>query len=339
MTTNLSTPVRISLPSKGRLAEDSLTFLEACGLPVYRPNPRQYEALIPALPGLTVLFQRPADIVVSVRDGSVDFGITGMDVIAERRGPNGDVLVLHNALEFGACALMLAVPEDWQEVRKTSDLIQKAGAFGRPLRVVTRYPLLAGRCLEEHAIPHTLISAEGTLETAPAIGYADLICDIVSSGQTLRDNRLRPLEDGLVISSQASLIANRNALKTHAGALEMARVLLEYFEAHLRASGDLAVFANMRGESPETVAAQIFKYCHIHGLQGPTISRVIVRQDQGGWYAANLIVPRSQLFETIQDLRRAGGSGVVVLPVSYIFDEEPPRYKAMLEALKDHKSQ
>ena len=60
----------------------------------------------------------------------------------------------------------------------------------------------------------------------------------------------------------------------------------------------------------------------------------IVKEDQGGWYDANLIVPRSQLFETIQDLRRAGGSGVVVLPVSYIFDEEPPRYKAMLEALK-----
>jgi ATP phosphoribosyltransferase len=330
----LSTPVRISLPSKGRLAEDSLAFLAACGLPVYRPNPRQYEALIPALPGLTVLFQRPADIVVSVRDGSVDFGITGMDVIAERRGPNGDVLVLHDALEFGGCNLMLAVPEEWQEVRLTADLIQKAAAIDSPLRVVTRYPSLAGRFLEEHAVPHVLISAEGTLETAPAIGYADLICDIVSSGQTLRDNRLRPLEDGLVISSQASLIANRSALTAHPGALEMARTLLEYFEAHLRASGNLALFANMRGESPESVADQIFKNCHIHGLQGPTISRVIVREDKGGWYDANLIVPRSQLFETIQDLRRAGGSGVVVLPVSYIFDEEPPRYKAMLEALK-----
>ena len=334
MPTHRSTPLRISLPSKGRLAEDSLAFLAACGLPVYRPNPRQYEAIIPALPGLTVLFQRPPDIVVSVRDGSVDFGITGMDVIAERRGPNGEVLVLHDALEFGGCNLMLAVPEEWQEVNKTVDLIQKAATIGYPLRVVTRYPWLAGRFLEEHAIPHVLISAEGTLEMAPAIGYADLICDIVSSGQTLRDNRLRPLEDGLVISSQASLIANRHALKSHPGALEMARTLLEYFEAHLRASGNLAIFANMRGESPESVAAQIFQNCHIHGLQGPTISRIIVKEDQGGWYDANLIVPRSQLFETIQDLRRAGGSGVVVLPVSYIFDEEPPRYKAMLEALK-----
>ena len=94
--------MRLSLPSKGRLAEDCLDFLKACGLSIYKPNPRQYEATIPALPGLTVLFQRPADIVVSVRDGSVDFGITGIDVIEERRGENGDLLILHEALGFGA---------------------------------------------------------------------------------------------------------------------------------------------------------------------------------------------------------------------------------------------
>jgi ATP phosphoribosyltransferase len=335
MQTTPSTQIRISLPSKGRLAEDCLALLEACGLTVYRPNPRQYEATIPGLPGLTVLFQRPADIVVSVRDGSVDFGITGMDVVGEHRGANGGVLVLHDALGFGACGLEFAVPEDWENTTRVQDLIPLAKEFKRPLRVATKYPQLAGRFLEERGVSYTLISAEGTLETAPAIGYADLICDIVSSGQTLRDNRLRPLEDGLVMNSQAGLIANRAALKTKPKALEMARILLEYFEAHLRANGSLSVFANMRGESPEAVAAAIFKNCHIHGLQGPTISRVIVREDTGGWFAANLIVPRSQLFETIQDLRAAGGSGVIVMPVSYIFDEEPERYQAMLAALKD----
>ena len=77
------TDIRLSLPSKGRLAQATLDFLADCGLRVDKPNPRQYAARIPALPGLTVLFQRPGDIVVSVRDGSVDFGITGMDVVAE----------------------------------------------------------------------------------------------------------------------------------------------------------------------------------------------------------------------------------------------------------------
>jgi ATP phosphoribosyltransferase len=328
------TTVQISLPSKGRLAEDCLALLNACGLEVYKPNPRQYEAVIPALPGLRVLFQRPADIVVSVRDGSVDFGITGMDVAEERRGPNGDVMVLHDALGFGACNLAFAVPESWQDVQSMPHLLNQAAVLQRPLRVATKYPLLAGQFLDRYLIPYRLISAEGTLETAPAIGYADLICDIVSSGQTLRDNHLRPLSDGVVIQSQAALIANRRALQANPAALEMARVLLEYFEAHLRAVGSLAIFANMRGDSPESVAARIFEKCRYDGLQGPTISRVIVRGAETGWYAAHLIVPRRILFETIQDLRAAGGSGVVVTPVSYIFDEEPPRYRAMLAELR-----
>ena len=75
--------IRLSLPSKGRLQEDSFSFLSLAGLSVFKPNPRQYQAEIPALPELGVLFQRPGDIVVSVRQGSVDFGITGIDVIEE----------------------------------------------------------------------------------------------------------------------------------------------------------------------------------------------------------------------------------------------------------------
>jgi ATP phosphoribosyltransferase len=266
----------------------------------------------------------------------VDFGITGMDLIAERGGQNGDIMILHDKLGFGMCSLIFAVPENWKGVQSVKDLHAQTIALGHPLKIATKYPLLVGEFLKKYAVSYTLISAEGTLETAPAIGYADLICDIVSSGQTLRDNHLRPLTDGEVIDSQASLIANRRSLKSQANALEMAQVLLEYFEAHMRANGNLAIFANMRGESPEEVATLIFEHCHIHGLQGPTISKVIVPNDRNGWYAANLIVPRRQLFETIQDLRSAGGSGVVVMPVDYIFDEEPPRYKAMLDALQDN---
>jgi ATP phosphoribosyltransferase len=329
----MTNPIRISLPSKGRLAEDALSFLSACGLGVYKPNPRQYEAELPALPGLKVLFQRPGDIVASVRDGSVDFGITGRDVVEERRGENGHLLVLHDALGFGACTLNLAVPETWGDVTGVAHLAARAQSLGRPLRVATKYPRLAGRFLDERGIPNVLISAEGTLETAPAIGYADLICDVVSSGQTLRDNRLRPLPDGTLLSSQAVLIANTGTLKTRPEALQMARTLLEFFEAHLRASENLGIFANMRGESPEAIAALIFANCHVKGLQGPTISRVIVQNPETNWYAVNIIVPRVQIFQTITELRAIGGSGVVVMPLTYIFDEEPPRYRAMLEKL------
>ena len=81
--------IRISLPSKGRLETGALDFLSAAGLQVFKPNPRQYQAEIPALPELGVIFQRPGDIVVSVRQGSVDFGITGLDVIEEKRRAEG----------------------------------------------------------------------------------------------------------------------------------------------------------------------------------------------------------------------------------------------------------
>ena len=327
-------PVRLSLPSKGRLAEDCIDFLAACGLKIYKPNPRQYEATIPDMPGLLILFQRPADIVVSVRDGSVDFGITGIDVIEERKGEEGSLLILHEALGFGGCALRLAVPESWTDVNDVPGLAARAARMGRPMRVGTKYPYLTEKFLNAAGIQHTLISAEGTLETAPAIGYADMISDLVSSGQTLRDNHLKPLPDGLIQDSQAALIANKKVLQTNPVALQMVRQLLEYFEAYLRARTEIAIFANMRGGSPEEIAGRIFQQPTIAGLQGPTVSKVVVREQDPNWYAVNIIVPRTRLFQAVNEIREIGGSGVVVMPVSYIFEEEPPRYAAMLKALK-----
>jgi ATP phosphoribosyltransferase len=327
-------PSRLSLPSKGRLAEDSVDFLAACGLNILKPNPRQYEAHIPNLPELVVLFQRPGDIVVSIRDGSVDFGITGIDVYEEHKGNNGEALVLHDALGFGHCALALAVPEAWEDVHQVDDLRKRVTRLGKPLRVATKFPVLTGKFLQAAGIPHILISAEGTLETAPAIGYADIISDLVSSGQTLKDNRLRALQDGVIQPSQAALIANRWALRNRPSAMAMARQLIEFFEAHLRAVENLAIFANMRGPSPEAIAELIFTQPTIGGLQGPTISPVFVRNDEKNWFDVHIVVHRDRLFQAINELRAIGGSGVVVAPVTYIFEEEPARYTAMLQALE-----
>ena len=326
--------IRLSLPSKGRLQEDTLSFLALAGLPVFKPNPRQYQAEIPALPDLGVLFQRPGDIVVSVRQGSVDFGITGVDVIEEKRGDNGDILTLHDALGFGSCSLSLAVPESWKDVQDIRSLKKFSGRLDHPLRIATKFPVLTERFLNQHDIPHILIAAEGTLETAPTIGYADIISDLVSSGQTLQDNRLRALPDGIIQPSQAALIANRKALQTNPEALEMARRLLEYIEAHLRAKDNLLVIANMRGESPEAIAQKMFKETAVGGLQGPTISPVVVRDAGINWFSVTVVVRRDYLQQAIGELRQIGGSGIIVSPVTYIFEEEPPRYKAMLAALK-----
>ncbi len=327
------TDIRLSLPSKGRLGQAALDFLAEAGLRVDKPNPRQYSARIPALPELTVLFQRAGDIVVSVRDGSVDFGITGMDLVAEKRGENGQVLVLHEALGFGHSTLTLAVPEGWP-VHDVDDLRDYAGQLGRPLRVATKFPHLTAAFLKRHGIPHRLIWAEGTLETAPAIGYADMISDLVSSGQTLRDNRLRPLPDGAILPSQAVLIANRNALQQRPEVLAVAKRLLEYLEAHLRAQENLLVIANVRGENAASVARRIFGRPTIGGLQGPTISPIYTREGQS-WFSVTIVVHRDRLPAAIADLRAIGGSGIIVTPVTYIFEEEPPRYKAMLEALQN----
>ena len=321
--------IRLALPSKGRLELATLDFLASAGLRVDKPNPRQYFARLPALPGLTVMFQRPGDIVVSVREGSVDFGIAGLDAVEERRGDDGEILLLHEALNYGQCALALAVPEEWP-VHTLSHLQSQIStrSVQHPLRVATQYPRLTSRFLDSHGIAHVLINAEGTLEVAPAIGYADMIADLVSSGQTLRDNRLRALDDGVVLRSQAVFFANRAALKSRPEVLDLARQLLEYIEAYLRGQENYMVVANMRGDSAEAIAQAMFAQPDLGGLQGPTLAPVITRAGER-WYSVTIVVHKDRLIPAVRALRAVGGSGVVVSPITYIFEEEPERARRL----------
>ena len=326
--------IRISLPSKGRLAEDCLDFLEESGLKIYKPNPRQYEASIPSLPNLKVIFQRASDIVTSVQDGSIDFGITGYDVVAESNSIDQELVLVHDALGFGRCTLQLAVPEQWDQVNSFADLIEFSRTLERPLRIATKYKNLAIKFFSSSNLDLQLVSSEGTVEIAPAIGYADMICDVVSSGLTLNDNRLRMIAGGKILDSQAVLIANKASLLNNPEALQIARILIEFFEAHLIAKDKLAIFANMRGETPQLIAQRIFESTTIQGLQGPTISPVIVKNEEQNWYAVNIIVSKTEIYKAVSELRAIGGSGVIVVPVNYVFDEEPPRYRKLLETLQ-----
>lgn len=115
----------------------------------------------------------------------------------------------------------------------------------------------------------------------------------------------------------------------------MARKLLEAIEAHLRAEERLSIFANIRGQSPESIAQALFAQETLGGLQGPTVLRVVVRDGDPGWYDVHIVVRKDQLFEAIAELRAIGGSGMVVTPVTYIFEEEPARIRAMMEAIKE----
>jgi ATP phosphoribosyltransferase len=326
--------IRLALPSKGQLAGGTLEFLADAGLRVYKPNPRQYEAQIPSLPGLTVLFQRAGDIPLSVRDGSVDFGITGWDVTSERLAEGDGILPLLKKLGYGYCTLNVIVPEYQEHIRVMADLVADQSTREAPLRVATKFPNLVRSFFALHGLTSLhLIQAEGTLEVAPAIGCADVIADLVSTGTTLRDNRLKQVEDGMILESEACMIANRGALKSRSEVLAMARQLLEILVAHLRATENVVLFANMRGESPQEIAARIFDQTVIGGLQGPTISPIITPEGKT-WYAVNIVVRKDQLIQAIAELRSIGGSGVIVTPLTYIFEEEPEATQAMLAALE-----
>jgi ATP phosphoribosyltransferase len=324
--------IRLALPSKGRMEEETLEFLAGCGLRVDKRNPRQYTATLPALPGVLVLFQRARDIPVSVAAGDVDLGITGYDAMAETGGGSDAIVTVHDALGYGECALVVAVPDDWAEVQTAADLARRAA--NERLRVATKYPLLVGRFLSEAGAESVrVVSADGALESAPTVGYADFIADITSTGTTLRENRLRPLSDGTILTSQAILIGNRAALQDRPGVLQATRQMLEFIEAHQRARGQYMIFANMRGESAEAVAARVFSQTDLGGLQGPTVAPMITREGAGGWWAINLVSSADKLYAAIQQIRAIGGSGVVVTPVTYIFEELPARYQRLLAAL------
>ncbi len=335
--------IRLALPSKGRLEPEALAFLQACGLAVYKPNPRQYEAVIPRLPAVRVIFQRPGDITVGVRQGSLDIGITGLDMVAEKTSTDDELVIVHDALGFGRCHLALAVPEAWPDVRSLADLRQrqeKLAPDGRGLRVATKFPALTASFLANHGIaPVRVIEAEGTLEVAPAVGYADLIADLVSTGTTLRDNRLFPLPDGVILRSQAVLIGNRANLARRPDLLEAVRQMLEFIEAHLRGVAHYNVVANVRGSSGEAIAADMIARTELGGLQGPTISPVFhPRFDGQRWFAVNIVVRQERLTAAIDELRAIGGSGVIVTPVTYIFEEEPAPYRRLLQELSGAKN-
>lgn len=334
------TEVRLALPSKGRMEAEPLDLLHQCGLSVKKVNPRQYIAQIGEIPDLEVWFQRSADVVRKVRDGDVDLGIVGFDTVVEYRGPTTDVVIVHDALGYGHCRLAVAVPEEWSHVNSMADLAAAAQtrSHKRPLRVVSKYERQTTAFFEQHAVqPYRLLHADGALEAAPQMGSADFIVDLVSSGVTLRENRLKEIEEGELLQSQAVFIGNRAALTQRPEVLAVAREMMERFEAHLRAVDHYTIIANIRGDSPEEVAQKLFNQPSLGGLQGPTISRVYLRNPADtGWYAITIVVRKSGLHGVVEQLRAIGGSGVLVLPVTYIFEEEPTRWRDLLETLRNH---
>jgi ATP phosphoribosyltransferase len=332
--------VTLALPSKGALADPTLDFLKSCDLGVSKLNPRQYVASISALPRLSVLFQRVTDIVFKVADGTVEMGISGLDVVQEYAGENSEVLVIHPDLGYGACDLVLAVPESWIDVETMTDVADVAMDFRenrkRNIRVATKFTNQARRFLQQHSIHHfTLVEAEGAIEAAPSLGYADIIIDLSATGTTLRENHLKPVSDGILLESTSCLIANARALRESPVALEIARTFLEVFDATLNGGQYYQLSVNIQGDSPQSVAASVASNPLTRGLQGPTVAQVFSHsQTAGNWFNVTIIIPRKQIIPAVAHLRGIGGSQTTVMPVRYVFMEQSPHWDKLNKTLK-----
>ncbi|KAL3627862.1 ATP phosphoribosyltransferase 2, chloroplastic [Castilleja foliolosa] len=367
--------VRLGLPSKGRMATDTLDLLKDCQLSVKQVNPRQYVAEIPqenptrvlalgcpyvasplldlnhcrcsrmnadygCLTNLEVWFQRPKDVVRKLVSGDLDLGIVGLDTLNEYGQGDEDLILVHEALDYGDCRLSLAIPKYgiFENINSLEELAQMSQwTPERPLRVATGFTYLGPKFMKENGLEHvTFSTADGALEAAPAMGIADAIVDLVSSGTTLRENNLKEIEGGVILESQAVLVASRRSLIQRKGVLDITHEMLERFEAHLRAAGQFTLTANMRGSSADEVAERVLSQTSLSGLQGPTVSPVFCRRDgkvAADYYAIVICVPKKELYKSVQQLRSIGGSGVLVSPLTYIFDEETPRWRQLLSNL------
>lgn len=328
--------MRLVIPSDGELGEPTMRFLASCGVRVNRPNSRRYTGSIPSLPGIDVLFQRTADITTKVEEGSAEMGITGLDRLMEYRHDDDSVIPVMEDLGFGGCDYVLAVPDSWLDVTSIDDLADLALEFherGQQLRIATKYPRLLRRYLFERGINYfTLVPASGTLEAAPIAGYADLIADLSATGTTLRENRLKTLDGGTILSSQACLIANPSALIGCPDDLELARSLTEMVEAHLRADPYYRITANVQGRSAEDVSAMILARPEIAGIQGPTVARVFSVEEED-WYAVSLLIRKNRLLDAVTHLRECGGVDIAAAQLSYLFKGESQAFTGFMDRI------
>jgi ATP phosphoribosyltransferase len=208
----------LALPSKGRLLEQCNAALARVGLTLVRPAGagRGYKAEIDGLPGVEVSLVSSAEIAQLLKAGAVHLGVTGEDLIREAMADADERVRFLTPLGFGHADVVVAVPDCWLDVRWMADLEQMAVAFrrrhGRRVRVATKYMGLTRRYFAEKGVTgYRIVESLGATEGTPAAGLAELIVDITTTGATLRANGLRVLHDGVILRSQANLLASRSA--------------------------------------------------------------------------------------------------------------------------------
>ena len=279
--------LRIAIPNKGRLMEETIDTLRSIGLRVPHNIDRTLMATVNE-GKYQVLFTRADDIPEYVSIGAADVGITGLDLVAE----TGVHVTKLLDLDYGRCRLVVAAPES-AHAGDLSDLPKNA-------RVATSLPGLTRRYFERKKMKVEIVPISGAAELTPYIGVADAIVDLVQTGATLKQNHLQLLD--VVLDSWAVLIGPKHPTAAHKQATEdIVEAIRSVQAAHARRY----LMANVPKKSVEAVRKII------PGLSSPTIMETA----NAALVAMHAVVAEDHLNELIPKLKKAGASGILVLPI------------------------
>jgi ATP phosphoribosyltransferase len=279
--------LKIAIPKKGRLSNPCLDILKRSGYE-FEDSGRKLFSRIEEK-NIEAVFVRTQDIPEYVQDQVVDMGITGLDIIMER---NAEVEILQK-MGFGKCTLTVAAPKN-SSIKSFENI--KEG-----MKIVTEFPNVTDNFFKNKGINLKVIEVSDSTEITPYLGVSDLISDIVSTGTTLVMNNLKPISK--IIESEAVLIANKDSLKEKGEEVEL---LSSSIRSVLDAQGKKYIMVNL-----PTKSLALFEK-EFYGLGGPTVMHVISKESL---VAAHFVVDEKQVSETIQKLKRMGGTGILITPI------------------------
>jgi ATP phosphoribosyltransferase len=319
-------PLLLAVPSKGRLQENAMAFFARAGLPLVQSRgARDYRGAIAGVDGAEVAFLSASEIASALGQGAVHLGITGEDLLREDMDDADARLLFLEKPGFGPANVVVAVPAAWIDVRDMADLDDVASHLrarrGRPLRVATKYVNLTRGFFARHGIvDYRIVESAGATEGAPAAGAADVIVDITTTGATLAANALKILDDGVILKSEANLVAALGAAWSPV-AREAARTILARLGAAARARAVKEIHARPRGDLGVVGAEAAVRF----GASMP----FGVRPDG----ALVLHVPNAQVYALSDWLMSEGADAVSVASLDEVFDASNPLWRRLVARL------
>ncbi len=211
--------IKIGLPSKGRLKDETLSFLKSKNLEVTNSfGERNYFFNIKNNNELDGIFLHVREIIERINDGTLDIGISGLDILKELPDVYSKNVKIFKKLNFGFADLVVAIPKDWLDVQNMADLEEVSFEFrekyGRRMRVATKYPnLTESFFLSKGVSQFRVVPSLGATESYPFTGSSELITDITSTGSTLKANNLRIINDGTILKSSACIFVSKKIEK------------------------------------------------------------------------------------------------------------------------------